>query len=104
VGGAGVIGLGVGSYFGLKAMSNATDARRICPEGLCNEQRGQALADDARSAARVSNVAFALGAAGVAAGAILYLTLPGRQATQVSVRPMLDSSSLGIALHGRLGS
>jgi hypothetical protein len=102
VGGAGVVALGVGSFFGLKAMSNASDAREICPKGICNEAQGATAASDAETQAKISNVCFALGAAAVATGVVLYFALPTKQKTQVGMLPMVDQSSLGLSLRGRL--
>lgn len=102
VGGAGVIALGVGSYFGLKAISNADDAREICPKGVCSDKEGETAASDAHTQAKISNVCFALGATAVAAGVVLYFTLPTKHGTQVGMLPMFDQSSLGLALRGRL--
>jgi hypothetical protein len=102
VGGAGVVALGVGSFFGLKAISNASDAREICPKGICNEAQGETAASDAETQAKISNVCFALGAAAVAAGVVLYFALPTKHATQVGMSPMIDQSSLGLAVRGRL--
>ncbi|MFZ5890090.1 MAG: hypothetical protein ACOY0T_03400 [Myxococcota bacterium] len=100
-GGVGLVGLGVGTYFGLKAMSDADEARDVCPEGRCKEARGVTLADDARSAAKISNIAFAVGATAVAAGVVLYFALPGKK-EQVGFAPMLAPGSAGLSLHGRL--
>ncbi len=103
VGGVGVVGLGLGSFFGLRAMSKADDARQVCPDGLCNEQKGDTLAHDARTAATVSNVSFALGTAAVATGVVLYFTLPTNQReTQVGLAPLAGPTSLGLSLRGRL--
>jgi len=102
VGGVGVLALGVGSYFGLKAMSNASDARDTCPKALCNEQQGQTAADDARSAAKISNVSFAIGAAALATGVVLFFTLPTKEQAQVGLQPMVDPSTVGLSLRGRL--
>jgi hypothetical protein len=102
VGGAGVVALGVGSFFGLKAISNANDAREICPKGVCNEEQGQTAASDAQTQAKISNVCFALGAAAVATGVVLYFVLPTKHGTQVGMLPMVDQSSLGLAVRGRL--
>jgi hypothetical protein len=99
---AGVAALGVGSIFGLKAMSNADDARQICPKGVCNEERGAAAASDAQTQAKISNVCFALGAAAVATGVVLYFALPTKRGTQLGMLPMVDQSGLGLALRGRL--
>ena len=102
VGGAGVVALGVGSYFGLRAISNADQARETCPNGLCNDAQGEAAANDAHTQATISNVCFVLGAAAVATGAVLYFTLPTKGGKQVGMLPMLDQSTLGLAVRGRL--
>jgi hypothetical protein len=102
VGGAGVVGLGVGGYFGLKAMSNADDARAGCPNGLCNEKVGHTAASDARTDAKISNVAFALGGVALATSVVLYFTLPTQTETQVGLSTLAGPSSLGLSLRGRL--
>ncbi|MGC4094227.1 MAG: hypothetical protein QM756_41220 [Polyangiaceae bacterium] len=75
-GGVGIVGIGVGSIFGLKAISKAGDARDACPGGKCGAASDVTLADDARSAAKVSNLAFVVGGAALAAGVVLFFTLP----------------------------
>jgi len=102
VGGVGVVGLGIGTVFGLKAISNADNARELCPNGQCNDQAGQKAADDAHTQATISNVSFIVGAAAVATGVVLYFTLPTKQSTQVGVVPLFDQSSAGLALRGKL--
>jgi serine/threonine-protein kinase len=102
VGGAGVVALGVGTYFGFRAISKANDAEEMCPNGQCLDEQGQTAADDAHTAAKISNISFALGALAVATGAVLYFTLPTKQGTQVGVLPMVEPSSVGLALRGRL--
>jgi serine/threonine-protein kinase len=75
VGGAGIVGLGIGSIFGLQAMSKNKDAETHCPMGyVCKDAQGPALADDARSAARVSTIVFAIGGAALVGGAVLFFT------------------------------
>jgi serine/threonine-protein kinase len=102
VGGAGVLALGVGTFFGVKAISNADTARETCPNGLCNDASGATAADDAHTQATISNVSFVIGAAAVATGVVLYFTLPTKHGTQVGLLPMADQSSLGLALRGKL--
>lgn len=102
VGGVGIVGLGIGTVFGLKAISNADNARELCPNGQCNDQSGQKAADDAHTQATISNVSFIVGAAALATGVVLYFTLPTKQSTQVGVVPMVDQSSAGLALRGKL--
>jgi len=102
VGGIGVVALGVGSYFGLKSVAKANDARDICPKGICNSEQGASAASDAHSAAKISNVSFALGAAALATGVVLYFALPTKHGAQVGMLPMLDPTSVGLALRGGL--
>ncbi|HET7541760.1 MAG TPA: hypothetical protein VFK05_17920 [Polyangiaceae bacterium] len=101
VGGAGVVALGVGTVFGLKAISNADDSRADCPNGVCNSEQGQKDADAAHTQATISTVSFVLGGAAIATGAVLYFTLP-KQKTEVGMVPMFDQSSVGLALRGKL--
>ncbi|HYQ40562.1 MAG TPA: hypothetical protein VER11_01295 [Polyangiaceae bacterium] len=102
VGGVGVAALGVGTYFGLRAISNADKARDLCPNGDCGDPAGETAADDAHTQATISNVSFVLGAAAVATGAVLYFTLPTKKGTQVGMVPMAEPSTLGLALRGKL--
>ena len=97
-----MVALGVGTVFGLKAMSNADDARAICPKGVCNSEQGATAASDAESQAKVSNISFALGAAAVATGVVLYFALPTKHTTQVGLSPVFDQTSLGLAVRGKL--
>jgi len=102
VGGVGVAALGVGSYFGFKAIKNANDAREICPKSICNNEQGMSAANDAHSAAKISNISFVLGAAAVATGVVLYFALPDKHGAQVGMLPLVDQSSIGLAVRGRL--
>lgn len=73
----GVLGLAAGGYFGLKASSTWSDAKKGCtayPAGCTTD--ASTLANDAKTQATISTVAFAVGAAGVVAGAVLWFTAP----------------------------
>jgi serine/threonine-protein kinase len=73
--GVGAVGLGLGTYFGLRAISKNDQAEAHCPNTpLCNNDRGVALTDEAQTAALVSNIAFGVGAAALAGGLIIHLT------------------------------
>jgi hypothetical protein len=88
-GGVGVVGVGVGTIFGLQSMSKHNDAETKCP-GACNDQAGVDLWNDARSAGNISTIAFAVGGAGLVTGAILWFTAktPSRStALQADVGP-----------------
>lgn len=83
VAGIGVAGLVVGSIFGLQAKSDWADAKPRCtnyPHG-CNSE-GIALGEEADSAATISTLSFAVGVAGLAGGAALWLTAPSAASSQ----------------------
>jgi hypothetical protein len=74
--GVGLAATGVGSYFGLHAKSLNDDAENHhCTAANC-DPTGVNLVSDARQTATASTVAFAVGAAAVVAGVIIYLVRP----------------------------
>jgi serine/threonine-protein kinase len=103
LGGVGIVGLGVGSYFGIKAMSDADDANELCPDGKCTSQRGEDLMQDARTSATVSNISFAVGIASIATGLVLYLMDPGSESAAADgLVPMAVERGAGLAWKGTL--
>lgn len=72
VAGAGLVGLGVGTVFGLRAASQRDDADRSCAGRFCTDA-GLAEHDRARTSALVSTIAFGVGAAATATGVTLLL-------------------------------
>jgi hypothetical protein len=98
-GGAGVVGLGVGTIFGLMAISdhNAADcnAASVCLTGPLN---------DARGAATESSVGFIAGGVLLAAGVGLVLFAPAggeqRASTAIAVTPVLARGGAGLGLGG----
>jgi hypothetical protein len=99
IGAAGIVGVGVGTYFGFRAISKNSDAEEHCPEAHCKDQEGVALTDEARNAATAANIAFGVGLAALAGGVVLYLTAPsGQSAAQTNTlkaRVGLGSITLG---------
>lgn len=85
--GVGVVGLGAGSYFGLKARSQWDDAKPLCPGNRCN-QEGYDLGTSAHRNGNLGTLLLAVGVAGVGAGAVLWFTAPSAtQAPAVGVGP-----------------
>jgi hypothetical protein len=74
-GGIGLVSVGVGSYFGLRAFAEQKTVKRDCQESGCNDT-GFAADDRAHRAARLANVGFAVGAVGMGAAAYLFLSEP----------------------------
>jgi hypothetical protein len=80
--GVGVVGIGVGTIFGLSAMSKHDDANAKCP-GACSDQAGVELWNDARTAGNISTVGFIVGGVGLATGAILWITAKPSRSTAI---------------------
>jgi len=83
--GLGVVGVAIGTIFGLQSMSKHNDAKAACP-AACADANGVKLWDDARSAGNISTVGFVVGALGLAGGTILVLSAKPANA-QVGVGP-----------------
>jgi hypothetical protein len=80
LGGLGLVGVGIGTVFGLKAISkNDESNERGCVGNECSPSAG-ALREDAQSAGTLSTVAFAVGGAALAGGVVLFLTAPNSKA------------------------
>lgn len=88
VGGLGIIGVGVGTAFGLTAMSKENDAtQHHCDATNHCDPQGVQLGKDAQSAATASTIAFAVGGVALAGGLLLYFTAPkGSSAPTVGLR------------------
>jgi hypothetical protein len=78
-GGVGVVGVALGSVFGLIASSQASTAKNECMPGTCTPDGHAAALSDHDSAAtsgNVSTVAFIVGGVGLATGIVLWFTAP----------------------------
>jgi hypothetical protein len=72
VGGLGVVSLGLGGYFGVRALGTQSDADPYCHDGACSRP-GVELVDDARGQALVADIAMGVGLVAVVASGILLL-------------------------------
>jgi hypothetical protein len=72
--GLGVVGIGTGVAFAVQAKAKANDADAYCPATKCTNDAALEMNRDARAAADRATVAFAVGAAAVAGGVVLWLT------------------------------
>ncbi|MGH7297949.1 MAG: hypothetical protein ACRELB_23615, partial [Polyangiaceae bacterium] len=87
--GAGVVGLGIGTYFAFHAKSTydgATSSGHCLPDNQC-DGTGKQQRSDAFSQASVATVALGLGAAAVVGGAVLYFTAPAGTQAAAGVAP-----------------
>lgn len=76
-GGIGVVGLLIGGITGGMVFARKGDVEDGCPQpDQCSDQDAVDKAEDTQSIAMASNVGFAVGAVGVAAGVVLWLLAP----------------------------
>lgn len=94
-GGIGVVGVGVGTVFGLKAKSDHDEAEKYCDGAVCTDQRGVTAGNDAHSAGNVSTIAMIIGAVGVAGGITLWFTAPRENATAAHLELGLGRVGVG---------
>jgi serine/threonine-protein kinase len=98
--GVAVVGVVVGSIYGLQAKSNNDHATEPanCPTSTTCDKTGFDLTNKARNEATVSTVSFVVGAAALAGGAVLWLTAP--RANGIRVAPSATGSYAGALLTG----
>jgi hypothetical protein len=106
VGSAGVVALGVGTAFGLRAKSLDDESRTAgCDPttGKCLDDHGVELNRDARTAGHLSTVLFAAGGALVAGGVVLYLVGSAQNdvSASLSVSPLVAKGGGGLSLRAR---
>jgi hypothetical protein len=76
VGSLGVVGVGVGSAFGLMSLGKHNDAIKLCSQNPCGDPNG---VDDSHTAVKfgnVSTIAFIAGGVGLAGGVVLWIAAP----------------------------
>jgi serine/threonine-protein kinase len=94
---AGVVGLGLGSFYGLRAFSKNDDAISHCPTPQTCDRDGLALTDSASSAATTSTVAFIAGGVLAAAGTVVFLSAPKTRA-----KAAVSAHSASVVVEGTL--
>ncbi len=101
-GGVGVIGVGLGTYFGLRAVSKNSASEKHCDGKLCDPD-GLELNDQADRAATISNVSFGVGILGLGVGTYFFLssmpdgkTKPAESDTAFHVVPSLGLRSANL--------
>lgn len=100
--GVGVVGVGVGTVFGLTALSKKNDLAKECPNNACRTTQQDNL-DSAKSAGTISTIAFGAGAAALIVGGVLFFTASPRATTangaapaKLVARPYFDMTSAGV--------
>ena len=102
-GALGIVGIGIGSAFGLIAQSKLSQSNQL---GYCNSTDhctpgGLGLRKDASDAASLSTVFFVIGGVAVASGVVLYLTAPhARSGAALTLAPAPVAGGGGAILRG----
>ncbi len=96
--GAGVVSLGVGAYFGARALSKRSDSDEQCPTVDGRERcssRGVELNDSAARAARAADATIGLGLLAIGAGAYLFFTDPAREGRRTTPTLAIGADTRG---------
>jgi serine/threonine-protein kinase len=99
----GVVGFGVGGYFGSVMLSRKSDYQQHQdPTGKCKDLECQTASHDAAAAGNVATVGFIAGGVLVAAGAALWLTAPrtSHAAPSVALVPLVGPAGAGVGTTG----
>lgn len=108
VGGAGLVGVILGSVFGVQAISRNNSSKDHClPDApnLC-DATGVDLRQQTKTAMTVSTVAFAAGGAALVGGVVLFLTAPSKDQgkktglARIEASPVVVGSGGGVVLRG----
>lgn len=74
--GVGVASMSVGAVFGVKAIMDSNESKRLCPDRQCTTDEGLAKNASARTAAKAANVLLPIGVLAAGAGIFFLLTQP----------------------------
>jgi len=100
VGGTGLAAVGVGSYFGLRAIAKRKDSDQQCRTDTTCVGDGVALNNQAKTAAWVSNVSFGVGLVGIAVGTYLIWLTPASTPDRTGKAPRIPTLDFGATSSG----
>ena len=102
LGGVGVVGIAVGSVFGLLAIAKQSEADRECrpPDGTLCSAAGVEAGKDGTTFGDVSTIAFVAGGVLLVGGAALYFAAP-EPTKKIGIAPSFGPGRAGLSLGGR---
>lgn len=100
IGGIGAVALGIGGYFGVKALNERADSDAQCPGERCTEE-GVRLNDAAKRDANFANVGVGLGLLGLGVGSYLVLSAgsgsgSGSPHGEISAIPLHEGAAIRV--------
>lgn len=108
--GVGVVGVSVGTFFGMRAIAKKNEANRAgCDGPNCDDAESAGLREQARSAGDAATLAMGVGAAGLATAAVLFWVVPDSgseshapkdRTAGLKLHPRLAASGAGLWLRG----
>lgn len=108
IGALGIVGVGVGTAFGIIALDGKNDVDDLCPNDACPTAEAEALAatanEDAKTAGNVSTGALIGGGVLVVTGLIVWLAIPDDEPTparDLSWTPWLGPQGAGLGVTRR---
>jgi hypothetical protein len=96
--------VGIGGFFGVRALSKMSESDDQCPDDRCTHT-GAERSVQANSAANVANVCVGVGLAAIGVGAYLYFTSgssKNEQAARLMIAPTAGPGAGGLLLRGEL--
>jgi hypothetical protein len=98
-GGLGVLGIGLGTYFGLTAIHDNNTSKQDCnPDPNVCGKTGYDHRQDALKNARLSTIGFVAGGALLASGVVLYFTAPSGKSNLVTAQAQLSNQAALLSL------
>jgi serine/threonine-protein kinase len=102
-GGFGLVGVALGSYFGMQAEAHLNDSNAAghCRAGNRCDAFGVQARSEASTDATISTIAFAAGGAAIGGAVVLWLTVPGTRArARVGLAPSAGNGERGLFVRG----
>jgi serine/threonine-protein kinase len=101
VGGVGIVGVGLGSFFGLQAVSKWSSAKNDCGGGCPDGSAARKEKSDAVTDATISTVGFAAGGVAIAGAIVLLVTAPSStRIGGIDLGPFTTHGGAGLAASG----
>lgn len=102
----GAVSLIAGGFFGMQALSNRSQANRLCPTSPCNDQHGADLAKQSTTSAWIADFGVGIGVVAIGVGGYLVLSSPSSASKKrashgsLSMVPGATANSASLRMEG----